>query len=241
MRTFEIIPAFDLWAGGLARMRGDDAGSVEELPGDPFELAGRLIEGGATRLHVADLDAAIRGVPANLDLVARLAQLPVRIQAGGSLSPEAAEEALDRGADRAVLGAGVLSDPDALTGAVARHGERIGVAIDIRDGRVTPRGTTRVGPSLDDALDLVAEARPSFATFTDAGWRGSLSVQDLEALGSVVTRAGVPVIASGGIRSLDDLRSLAEVQPPPAGAIVGRAFQEDAFTYPEAVAAVSVR
>jgi phosphoribosylformimino-5-aminoimidazole carboxamide ribonucleotide (ProFAR) isomerase len=240
MTSFEIIPSFDLWAGRPARMRGGDPGSIEELPGDPLELARRWVDAGARWLHVADLDAAVSGVPRNLDLLARIAELEVRLQAGGSLSPEAAGQALARGADRAVLGASLLSNPAALASAMARHGDRVGVAIDVREDRIMARGSSDVGPSVADALDILAEVRPAFATFTSLRGVGAASGPDLEGL-AAVARTGVPVLTSGGIRSLDDLRSLAEVQPPLAGAIVGRALHDDVFTYADAVAAVGVR
>jgi phosphoribosylformimino-5-aminoimidazole carboxamide ribonucleotide (ProFAR) isomerase len=198
-----------------------------------------MVDAGARWLHVVDLDAALEGRPGNLDLVAAISRLPVRVQAGGSLSPDAAEAALGAGAARAVLGAAILSDPDGLRAALHRLGKRVGVAVDVRDGRIAPRGSRSVGPPWKEALETLAEAGPAFVTFTDSGRDGSMTGPDLRMVAMVAERVSSPVFVSGGVASIDDLRGLAAVRPALAGAIVGRALQDGAFTFSEAEAAVS--
>src|SRR6476469_266539 len=99
---FDVLPALDLHEGRVARMRGGDPATLAVDERDPLEAASRFDEAGARWLHVVDLDAAVTGIPANLDLLERIAGLPVRIQAGGGLDAGAVDEALRRGADRAV-------------------------------------------------------------------------------------------------------------------------------------------
>jgi phosphoribosylformimino-5-aminoimidazole carboxamide ribonucleotide (ProFAR) isomerase len=233
---FQVIPAIDLQGGHLARMPRGDPAAVHHLPGEPVEVARGLVEAGARWLHVVDLDAAVGGRPRNLEILAAIAALPVRVQAGGSLSPDAAEAALESGADRAVLGAAILSDRGALRTAVERFGDRAGVAVDVRDGRIAPRGGHAAGPALEEALNSVAAARPAFVTFTDVGRDGSMAGPDLRMMAVVAERVPCPVYASGGVAIVDDLLALAAVRPALAGAIVGRALQDGAFTLAEAEA-----
>ncbi|MFN2589391.1 MAG: HisA/HisF-related TIM barrel protein, partial [Actinomycetota bacterium] len=236
--SFEVIPALDLWGGRLARMPGGDPSAVERLPGDPIDVARRLIDQGARWLHVVDLNAAVTGSPANFDVLERIAALGASVQAGGSLSPEVADEALARGASRAVLGAAVLSNPPGLASAVARHGERVGVALDVREGAVVPRGSAGPGPALPEALTIISLARPGFVTFTATASDGTGTGPDVDALGSVIRSLRIPVIASGGVGSLADLQRLAGMERPPVGVIIGRALHEGAFTLQEALRAV---
>jgi phosphoribosylformimino-5-aminoimidazole carboxamide ribonucleotide (ProFAR) isomerase len=238
--AFEIIPAIDVRAGGLSRMPGGDPGALRRLPGDPEDLARDMVEAGARWLHVVDLDAALGGPPRNLRLVAAISRLPVKVQAGGSLTPQAALAALEAGAARAVLGAAILSDPEGLREALGQLGKRAGVALDVRDGRIAPRGSRSVGPPWEEALEAVAAAGPAFVTFTDSGRDGSLTGPDVRMVTMVAERVPAPVYVSGGVASIEDLQVLAAVRPALAGAIVGRALQDGAFTLAEAAGAVSV-
>jgi phosphoribosylformimino-5-aminoimidazole carboxamide ribonucleotide (ProFAR) isomerase len=236
---FDVIPAIDLRGGRLARMPRGDPAALHEVPGDPHEVARGLVEAGARWLHVVDLDAALGGQPRNLVVLAAISRLPVSVQAGGSLSPEAAEAVLEAGAARVVLGAAILADREALRAAIGRFGDRAGVAVDVRDGRIAPRGGIGGGPTLAEALDAVAEAGPAFVTFTDVDRDGSRTGPDLRQLAVVAEGVPCPVYLSGGVATLDDLRVLAAARPPPAGVIVGRALQDGAFTLAEAHAAVA--
>lgn len=239
MAGFEVIPALDVRDGFLARLTGGDPGSLERLGGDPMELAGRYVEAGARWLHLVDLDAALGGPSSGLEVLERVCRLPVLVEAGGGLSTDGVAAALERGAARAILGAAAHLHPEAVRGAVAAHGDRVAVALDVRDGHIAPRGTALRGPALPDVLALMAEVRPSLLVYTDSTRDGSLAGPDIEALALVSAAAGIPVLASGGVRSLDDVRELAAMWPGVAGVIVGRALQDGAFTIGEALAATA--
>jgi phosphoribosylformimino-5-aminoimidazole carboxamide ribotide isomerase len=223
---FDVIPALDLARGRLARLTRGDPDSLTLRSDDPLALAERYATAGARIIHVVDLDAALTGVAGNLDVLERICDLPVLVEAGGGLTADGVEEALARGADRAVLGAASLADPAALEAAIERYGPRIGVAVDVQGGRIRPRGGDDAGPSLDEALAKLARIRPAFLVYTDVDRDGSMAGPDLTGLVHAIERTDLPVVASGGVRSIGDLRALAELMPPLAGAIVGRALHE---------------
>ena len=239
MPAFEIFPAVDLQGGRVAWMAGGDPSSLRTQEGDPVEIAASFVRGGARWIHLVDLDAALTGEPRNLNLLERIAALPVRVQAGGGLTPEAVRRALDRGANRAIVGTGSLDDGEAVESLVAGLGDRVGVGLDVRAGRVWPRG--RAGPldaMLDDVLAWLRTLQPAFVVYADVERDGLMAGPDPGALMTVAERTGVPVVASGGVRSLDDLAALAGLAPRVAGAIVGRALHDAAFTLQEALLAV---
>ena len=236
--AFEVIPAVDVSRGGVARLVGGDPSSLEHSQGDPVEMVRAWIADGARWVHVVDLDAALSSEPGNLDLLARVCALDVRVEAGGGLSEAGVAAALDHGASRAVLGAAALLEPGTVERAVARHGERVAVGLDVRNGVVAPRGTDREGPSAEDAIQRVAAARPAVVVYTEAARDGTMRGVDAAAVARVAAALGVPVIASGGVGSLDDLRALAALYPAAAGAIVGRALHTGAFSLGDALAAI---
>ncbi len=244
MSPFDVLPAIDIVGGAVASMRGGGPGGVRRFDRDPLDVARVYAEAGAAWIHVVDLDAARRGEPAEPDLVGAIAALGVRVEVGGSLSPGGVRRALAAGAARAILGAGALSDPAALRSAVAEHGERLAVGLDVEGGIpggvVRPRlgGEAAGGLAAADALALLAEVCPALVVYTDVRRDGALSGPDLEGLRGVAARVGVPVLASGGIRSIEDLRAVATLSPSVVGAIVGRALHEGAFTLREAIDAV---
>lgn len=238
--TFDIIPAVDVRGGRIARMRGGDPATLAVSEGDPFDLARRFVESGARWVHVVDLDAALTGEPANLGLIARIAQLPVRVQAGGGLHAEAVAEALARGAARAVLGAGGLADRAGAERSFAEHPGRVAAGLDVRGSRLSPRGGAFADELLEPVLEWLAglAVKPAVVVVTDVGRDGRLLGPDTVLLVKVAERIGAPVLASGGVRSLEDLGALRALGPLVAGAIVGRAFADGVFTLGEALAAV---
>jgi phosphoribosylformimino-5-aminoimidazole carboxamide ribotide isomerase len=225
--TFEVIPAIDVLGGRLARMRSGDPSTLREHEGDPLEVAERFIRQGARWIHFVDLDAALTGIAANGALLARMAAMPVRVQAGGGLSPADAVLALEAGADRAVMGAAVFADPDAMRRGVAELGERGAVAVDALGGRVVPRGTQAAGPSLEEALGLLASSGCARVVYTDVSRDGALGGPDLDGLRRVLADFGGPIIASGGVRTREDLDAVAALGVE--GAIVGTALYESGF------------
>jgi phosphoribosylformimino-5-aminoimidazole carboxamide ribonucleotide (ProFAR) isomerase len=238
MVGFDILPAVDIRGGRLARMRRGDPRTLAESEGDPFEVARRLVAAGARWIHVVDLDAAMTGEPANLDLIMRIADMPVQVQAGGGLRAEAVADALERGAARAVLGAGGLADRNGAERSFAEHPGRVAAGLDIRGTRLSPRGGASPEEPLEPVLDWLAEldAKPVMVVVTDVERDGTLLGPDTELLVRVARRVGVPVLASGGVRSLQDLGALRALGSFVAGAVVGRALSDGLFTLEEALA-----
>ena len=235
---FDVIPAVDVSHGSVARLVGGDPASLERESGDPLGMVRAWIAEGAVWVHVVDLDAALSGEPGNLELLERVCELDVRVEAGGGLSEGGVAAALGLGASRAVLGAAALLEPGVLERALAEHGDRLAVGLDVRGGMVAPRGTRLAGPPVAEAIARIAAARPACVVYTQAARDGTLAGVDVIALGRVADAVGAPVIASGGVASLDDLRALASLYPAVAGAIVGRALHADVFSLRDALAAV---
>ena len=237
---FEVIPAIDLRGGRMARMRGGDPSTIETVDRDPVELLESWAAAGVRWVHLVDLDAAREGAVPRFDLAAAAAGLGLLVEAGGGLSARGVSAALEQGATRAVLGAAALLEPGEVERAVAAHAGRVAIAVDVRAGVVFPRGTGLAGPPLDVALRRLAEARPSLVVFTDAGRDGGLAGPDPGALARVADATGVPVLASGGVRSAADVRALAALHPHVVGVIVGRALHDRLLTIDEALAAARV-
>jgi phosphoribosylformimino-5-aminoimidazole carboxamide ribonucleotide (ProFAR) isomerase len=168
-----------------------------------------------------------------------------RVQVGGGVRDEAGAEALlDAGAARVVLGTAAVADPPLVARLAARHPDGVAVGLDARDGEVAVRGWT--AGSGASVLDVVARfAGDGVAAFvvTDIGRDGTLRGPDVRGLGAVLAATGVPVVASGGVGSLDDLRALAALEAVGrhlAGAIVGRALHDGRFTVAEALGALTL-
>jgi len=208
--------------------------SVTIEGGDPVELARRFRREGARRLHLVDLDGAFSGVP-TLDLVERVASaggLPLQV-GGGYRSLDAVAAALDAGADRVMVGTAALS-PIFLTEAAARFGESLVVAIDVKDGEVAVDGWTRASGTTAAVLAAdCAAAGVRRLLVTSTVRDGSLAGPDV-ALLSEVLGAGLPVIAAGGISSVEDLLRVRELGC--AGAVAGSALLAGRFTLAEALA-----
>ena len=202
--------------------------------GDPVELAARLAAEGADRLHLVDLDGAFSGVPsiALVERVCAAGGVPLQV-GGGYRSPEAIAAALDAGADRVMVGTAALT-PGFVEDAVARFGQALVVAVDVRDGRVAVEGWTQVSElAPGDLAARCAALGVERLLVTSAARDGSLSGPDL-ALVDEVLGAGLPVLAAGGIASLDDLRVLRSAGCE--GAVVGSALLTGRFTLAEALA-----
>jgi phosphoribosylformimino-5-aminoimidazole carboxamide ribotide isomerase len=237
---FEIVPAVDLKAGRCVRLVQGRADAETVFSDDPVAMARRWEESRARRLHVVDLDGAFAGRPAQTELVrAMIAAVRIPVQVGGGLREMAHVEAvLAAGARWAIVGTRAALDPAFLGRVCDRFGEQIIVGIDASDGRVAVDGWTRV---LE--LDAIALARDAAAAgaggivYTDIGRDGTQSGPNLWSTEAVARAAGIPVFASGGVGSLDDIRQLATV-PELAGVIVGRALYSGAVDLATALAAV---
>ncbi|HVF52773.1 MAG TPA: 1-(5-phosphoribosyl)-5-[(5-phosphoribosylamino)methylideneamino]imidazole-4-carboxamide isomerase [Actinomycetota bacterium] len=235
---FTVFPAVDISQGRCVRLLQGRFGSETTYSDDPVKVALGFCDAGARWLHIVDLDGAKNGEPANRELVlevVRRAACPV--QAGGGLRTlDDVEEVLAAGANRAVLGTVALEDPAAMARACARYGERIVVSLDARGGELASHGwTVGTGVPLLDAVRLFEEAGVSLFVYTDVTRDGTMQGPDIEGLMRLTAETRLPVIASGGIASLDELKAVARLRPEGvAGAIVGRAFYEHKFGVGEA-------
>jgi phosphoribosylformimino-5-aminoimidazole carboxamide ribonucleotide (ProFAR) isomerase len=231
---FEVIPAIDVAAGRLAMFGPGGPTPVQAHGGDPLTAARAYVDAGVRWLHVVDMDLAFHGEMGNLDLVRAVAALGVRVQAsGGARRPEELEAWLGAGARRAVLGSGALADEAATSAAIARFADRLVVGIDVDGGRIRARGRSSVDLPLAETLGWLVACGASAFLVTAVSRVGRLSGPDTAAVKRVVG-SGRPVIAAGGVSSIDDLRSLRRAGA--AGAIVGRAALEGDLDLADALA-----
>ena len=239
--TFEVIPSIDLLAGQVVRLERGDYEKVTVFDDDPVGVAMDFEAQGAQRLHVVDLEGAASGEPQNRvavsGILSRLA-IPVQV-AGGIRSIETAEEWLALGADRVVMGTRALTDDLFLARAIEAFGERLVIAPDTRGGEVRVAGWLEgTGEDVVDASRRLARAGVKRLLVTDIGVDGMLTGPNVQLLGEVAHASGLPVIASGGVSSIDDLKALAHV-PGIEGAIVGKALYVHAFDLGDALKAVA--
>jgi phosphoribosylformimino-5-aminoimidazole carboxamide ribotide isomerase len=236
---FDLLPAIDVHGGRLARLVPGPPPSIRSFPGDPLARARAFVAAGARWIHVVDLSSVLGdGTPTDVDLLERLCALSVRVQIGGGLSEGGVRAALACGADRAVLGPAALSRPGIVERAIEEHGDRVGVGVDARDGRVHPRGGGEPGPPLAEAFARLATAQPAVVVFAGPRRDGTLSGPDGAGCVEAARAVGAPVLASGGVRSIEDLLTLRAASGV-AGAIVGRAIHEGAFDVALALAALA--
>ncbi len=234
-----IIPAVDILGGQAVQLLQGDFNRVAERRGNPIELAREWAAAGARLIHVVDLDGARTGHPVNAAAIARICHTAgVPVQVGGGLRNAADVAAvLEGGAARAVVGTAALKSPTLLRELVEKWGGRIVVGIDARDGYVATEGWREGSVTL--ATDLAREVVAIGVThivYTDISRDGTLAGPNLTSLGEVARAAGFPVIASGGVGTLDDLRVLNGAVV--AGVIVGRAIYSGAIDLAVAIAEV---
>jgi len=237
----DLYPAIDLLEGRCVRLYQGDYGRSTVYGEDPVAQALAFQAEGAPWVHVVDLEAARTGEPRNRDLVAAIAgALDVPVQTGGGVrSVEAAEALFAAGVSRVVLGTAALEDPDLVRRLAAAH--PVAVGLDARGTEVAVRGWLEgSGADVVDLAVAFGDAGVDALVVTEIGRDGTLAGPDLEGLSRVLAASSIPVIASGGIGTLDDVRALAALSVEGrtlAGAITGRAVYEGAFTVAEAVAA----
>jgi len=231
---FDVIPAIDVLEGRVVRLSQGRREVVTMEGGDPVELARRFRDEGARRLHLVDLDGAFTGVP-TLPLVERVAVaggLPLQV-GGGYRTTDAVASAIAAGADRVMVGTAALS-PSFLAEAAPRFAERLVVAIDVRDGEVAIDGWTRTSGTTAAALaGGCAAAGVLRLLVTSTARDGSLAGPDIELLAEVLL-AGLPVMAAGGIASIDDLLAVRDLGCE--AAVAGSALLAGRFTVAEALA-----
>jgi phosphoribosylformimino-5-aminoimidazole carboxamide ribotide isomerase len=241
----EILPAIDLRGGQCVRLRQGDY-NQETVFGDPLEMARRFVAEGATRLHLVDLDGAKAGRPVNHEVVRSIvAAAGIPCELGGGVRDEGAIRLLleTAGVDRVIVGTQALKQPDWFRAMVEKFPGQIALGIDARDSMVATEGWLDVSqtPAIDLArqyvgLDIAAVIYTNIAN--DGMMQGidQATIDDLVA----IARLGFPVIASGGVTTVDDVHKLAGAardEPRLVGAIIGRALYEGTITVASAVAA----
>jgi len=235
-QRLQLLPAVDV-AGGLAvRLVQGEAGS-ETSYGDPLAAALAWQEAGAEWVHLVDLDAAF-GRGSNREQLAEVvSRLDVAVELSGGIRDDASlEAALATGCRRVNLGTAALEDPEWTAGAIARYGDQIAVGLDVRGTTLAARGWTQEGGDLWTTLERLDRDGCARYVVTDVTKDGTLRGPNLELLAEVCSRTNAPVVASGGIASLDDLVALRSlVAQGLEGAIVGKALYAQAFTLPEAL------
>ncbi|MGW6448138.1 bifunctional 1-(5-phosphoribosyl)-5-((5-phosphoribosylamino)methylideneamino)imidazole-4-carboxamide isomerase/phosphoribosylanthranilate isomerase PriA [Lentzea sp. NPDC055074] len=241
--TFTLLPAVDVADGRAVRLVQGEAGT-ETNYGEPLDAALQWQRDGAEWIHLVDLDAAF-GRGSNRELIARVVgELDVKVELSGGIRDDASlEAALGTGCARVNLGTAALEDPEWCAKALAAYGEKIAVGLDVRiteqGHRVKGRGWTSDGGDLWEVLDRLDRDGCTRYVVTDVSKDGTLTGPNLELLSEVCARTDAPVIASGGVSTVDDLVALAKLSRDGVeGSIIGKALYAGAFTLPEALAAV---
>lgn len=238
--TFELLPAVDVADGQAVRLVQGRAGT-ETTYGAPLDAALAWQHDGAEWVHLVDLDAAFgRGNNAAL-LAEVVGTLDVKVElSGGIRDDESLEAALATGCRRVNIGTAALEDPEWCASAIARYGDRVAVGLDVRGSTLAARGWTQDGGDLWEVLTRLDAQGCSRYVVTDVTKDGTLRGPNIELLQQVCAVTDAPVVASGGVSSLDDLRALAALAGIGVeGSIVGKALYAGNFTLPEALAAVA--
>jgi len=235
-----LLPAVDVTGGHAVQLVQGVAGSGGQY-GDPVQAALRWQEAGASWIHLVDLDAAF-GRGSNADLLGQVVQkLDVSVEMSGGIRDEASlSRALATGCARVNIGTAALENPDWVRSVIARHADRVAVGLDVRGTRLAARGWTAEGGDLYQTLDRLDAEGCARYVVTDVLKDGTLRGPNLDLLKTVCGRTDAPVVASGGVSSLADLRAIASLVPLGVeGAIVGTALYEGAFSLAEALAEVA--
>lgn len=232
-----LYPAVDIKDGRAVRLTQGRADEETVYDVDPVAAAQRFADAGTTWLHVVDLDAAFTGEPRNRHLIEGIVEATgCRVQASGGVRTLADVKAsLDYGAERVVIGTMALANPDFVREVLDAVGPRIAVGLDARGRTLQARGWTEEAGDLFEAIEqFTAMGVPRFV-YTDVAKDGMLQGPNVEMLTQVADATDAHVTASGGVSSLDDLRTLAACHDRVDAAIVGKALYADAFTLEEAL------
>jgi len=235
-----VIPAIDMLDGCCVRLMQGDYEQKTVYGEDPAEMARRWQAEGAERIHLVDLDGAREGMPINLDAIARIASaVDVPLQLGGGLrTADDIKRVLDLGVQRAIIGTAAL-DEDLAAALLDRFGEALILGIDARNGQVAVKGWLEQSTiSAADLAGRMAALGACRIIYTDISRDGAMSGPNTEATADLAASCGLPVIASGGVSSLQDIENLARLESRGIeGAIIGRALYNGTVKLPEAIAA----
>lgn len=233
----QLLPAIDMVDGKAVRLTQGEAGT-ETNYGSPVDAALDWIDQGAEWIHLVDLDAAF-GRGSNVAVARKIIKRAgsVKIEFSGGIRDDASlESALEMGATRVNLGTAALENPEWTQAVIARFGEQIAVGLDVRGETLAARGWTQEGGNLWDVLERLESVNCARYVVTDVTKDGTLQGPNVDLLAKVCARTDRPVVASGGVSSLDDLAALRQLAPAGLeGAIVGKALYDGAFTLPAAL------
>ncbi|SDS69825.1 1-(5-phosphoribosyl)-5-[(5-phosphoribosylamino)methylideneamino] imidazole-4-carboxamide isomerase [Paenibacillaceae bacterium GAS479] len=239
MSKFTIYPAIDIRGGKAVRLVQGDYSQETVYNDNPVRAARDWEAQGASWIHLVDLDGAKAGHPVNAELIAEIARsVQVPVQLGGGLRTEAdVELLLTLGVSRVILGTAAIEDRDFVERVLAKHGDRVAIGIDARDGYVATRGWLETSEVKAEELakELAGKGAGTFI-FTDISRDGMMEGPNVEAIRSLAAYSGAGVIASGGVSRIEDLRALSQyAQQGISGAIVGKALYTGAISLADAV------
>ncbi len=236
--SFAVVPAVDMQDGEVVQLVQGERGT-ERKYGDPVDAATRWVDEGADTLHLVDLDGAFEGARANADAVdSVLDATDVSVQVGGGIrTADDATDLLDRGVDRVILGTAAVENPDIVGEIAAEYGDGVMVSLDAKGGEVVVEGWTE-GTGMDpvEAAQRYVDLGAAAILFTDVDVEGRQEGVRTEPVRKLADSVDIPVIASGGVATVEDVRALKEAGA--AGVVVGTALYEGSFTLEEAKRAV---
>ncbi|APW97232.1 1-(5-phosphoribosyl)-5-[(5-phosphoribosylamino)methylideneamino]imidazole-4-carboxamide isomerase [Halobiforma lacisalsi AJ5] len=235
---FDVIPAVDVKSGEVVQLVQGERGT-EKTYGDPVEAARRWVDAGAETLHLIDLDGAFEGERENADAIdAVVDAVDVPVQLGGGIRTAAdAVDLLERGVDRVILGTAAVENPEIVAEISDDHPGSVVVSLDAKEGEVVVEGWTEgAGISPVEAAERYEDLGAAAILFTNVDVEGKLEGVATEPVRELVEATDVPVIASGGVATLEDVRALEDAGA--AAVVVGSALYEGAFTLEEARAAL---
>ena len=234
-----LIPAIDIKDGKCVRLRQGKMDAETVYSDNPLEVARRWVEAGARRLHVVDLNGAVSGKPGNADIIHAIVEScpEVPVQVGGGIRDEdTIQTYLDAGVSYVIIGTRAVTTPHFVADVCLEFPGHIIVGLDARDGKLATEGWSKL--SHHDAVDMARRFEDDGVAsiiFTDIGRDGTLASVNVEATVKLCQKITVPVIASGGLRNLDDIRALCAVADEGIeGAITGRAIYEGTLDFAEA-------
>jgi 1-(5-phosphoribosyl)-5-[(5-phosphoribosylamino)methylideneamino] imidazole-4-carboxamide isomerase/N-(5'phosphoribosyl)anthranilate isomerase len=231
-----LLPAVDVADGKAVRLVQGEAGTETDY-GSPIDAAQDFESRGAEWIHLVDLDAAF-GRGSNSDLLNQVVKaVGIKVElSGGIRDTESLERALDTGAERVNIGTAALENPEWTAEMIARFGDQVAIGLDVRGTTLAARGWTKDGGDLYEVLAKLEAAGCSRYVVTDVRKDGTLQGPNVELLKSLAEKTETPIVASGGVSSLDDLRALRELVPFGVdSAIVGKALYAGKFTLEEAL------
>lgn len=234
-----IYPAIDLKDGQAVRLMHGDFSKMTVYAPDPLLQAQKFTDAGCEWIHVVDLDGAVAGRPENKDAVSQILTTGAKIQLGGGIRTMQAIEAwLEAGVSRVILGTAALKDPELVRKAAHRFPEQIAVGADARDGMIAAEGWLEASEVA--ALELVKrfeDCGVAAVIFTDISRDGALTGVNADATAQLASQVSIPIIASGGVSSIDDITACAErAHHGIDGVIIGRAYYDGRVDLAEALA-----